>query len=97
MVTNEKDAGSHPPVTASAEAGGLAHTTGLPATPVTTERRHPADRIMAGDYVRHCDGQREGIVKASSGYFATVQWTEGGEETLAWGYIERVPAAVAAP
>lgn len=92
-----KGALDSPPVPAPAEAGGSAHTTGLPATPVTTERRTPATRIQAGDHCRHVDGLRDGLVTATDGLTAIVQWTEGGSESLAWGYIEKIPTALETP
>lgn len=76
------------------KAGGVSSPGVSPAIPVTTERRTPGTRIQPGDRCRHVDGAREGLVTATNGFTATVQWTEGGEEPLAWGYIERVPSAV---
>lgn len=99
---NDKGADG-PPVSAppaagvrpAAEAGGST-THGSPATPVTTERRTPETRIQPGDHVRDMsEGQRTGIVKATLGYRATVQWSDGAEQDLMWGYLERVPAPMA--
>lgn len=69
---------------------------GSPAIPVTTDRRTPATRIQANDHVRHLDGLREGVVEATDGFMATVHWSDGTTAQELWGYLERVPPAVAA-
>lgn len=92
------------------KAGAAAPPAAAPATPVTTERRTPETRIQPGDHVRDMsEGQRTGIVDvitkiemrdrrgwASFASWATVQWSDGGSEELLWGFLERIPAAVAA-
>lgn len=93
-VEDSKGAGD-PPRTVPPGAGGSGPYDRAAGNPVTTDRRTPATRIQAGDHVRHCDGQREGLVTATDGLTATVQWAQGGEELLPWGYIEKIPAAVA--
>lgn len=83
------------PRTVPAGAGGSGPYDRAAGNPVTTDRRTPATRIQAADHVRHCDGQREGVVVESMGFHAKVQWADGGAEILPWGYLERIPAAVA--
>lgn len=101
--SDETPAGTPPcpagcaPADEAGKAGAAAPPAAAPAAhPVTTERRHFGERIRAGDRVRHIDGMREGLVTSTLGYTATVQWTAGEEEHLQWGFIERVPSAVAA-
>lgn len=85
-----------PPAPPPGAAGGELHPPS-PAIPVTTDRRTPATRIQANDHVRHLDGLREGVVEATDGFIATVHWSDGTTAQELWGYLERVPPAVATP
>jgi hypothetical protein len=99
---NEKGAAAFPAPSAAtsttAAAGELLSNpfSGSPAIPCTTERRHPSERIRPGDSVRDMsEGQRTGVVKSTAGFWAYVQWNDGPSETMAFGYLERIPGDLA--
>jgi hypothetical protein len=96
-----------PPGPPPGPPGGSAPT-GLPGIPVTTDKRHPSERIRPGDHVRDMsETQRTGIVDfvthvevrdrrgwVSITDWAMVLWNDGASEDMLWGSLERIPAAI---
>ncbi len=68
----------------------------MPSSPVHTLRRHPSERVLPGDRVRHIDGVREGVcvgILDETGH-RVVDWDTGQRETLLAGYLERVSGSL---